>query len=139
MPVALELARIVISDINSQQAIVLQEENGGREFPIIIGRAEAMAIDRHVRRIDMPRPMAHDLIRNSIEILGGTIQDVYIHKLEEKTYYASLRVVRGNEQFDIDSRPSDAIAVATSFEPRLPILIDEKTLQKALDENDISF
>ncbi len=135
MPIALELTRIIISDFNSQQALVLREKNGDREFPIIIGRAEAVAIDRHVRRLDVPRPMTHDLIRNAIEMLGGTIQDIYVHNLEEQTFFASLRVVRGNEQFDIDSRPSDAIALATLFDPPLPILIEEEILTKALAEN----
>lgn len=139
MPIPLELARIILSDINSQQAIVLREKDGYREFPIIIGPFEARAIDRNVRGISLPRPMTHDLLRNAIEMLGGIIQDVYIHKLEEQTYFASLRVRRGSEQFDIDSRPSDAIAIATSFSPELPILIEEEAMQKAVEENTVPF
>ncbi len=136
MTIALELARIIISDINSQQALVLREKNGTREFPIIIGRAEAIAIDRYVRRVAPPRPMTHDLLRNAVEILGASIQGVHIYRLEEKTYYASIRLIRGDEQFDLDSRPSDAIAVATAFDPPLPILIEEDVFLKTMADQE---
>ena len=132
MPIQLELARIVITEMNNQQVLVLREANGKREFPIIIGIFEATTIDRRVRGVLSPRPLTHDLICNAIELLGGKIRDIYIHRLEEQTYFASLRVVRDDELIEVDCRPSDAIAIAVSFAPRLPILIEESVFEQAL-------
>lgn len=132
MIVQLELARIIITEMNKQQVLVLRERDGVREFPIVIGFYEATMIDRRVRDLEAPRPLTHDLLCNAIETLGGKIQDVYIHRLEQQTYFASLRVTRDDELLEIDSRPSDAIVVAVSFRPWLPILIEEEVLQQAL-------
>ncbi|MCA9002580.1 MAG: bifunctional nuclease family protein, partial [Planctomycetes bacterium] len=67
MPVAMELSRIIISEINDQQVIYLREVNGERTFPILIGIFEATSIDRHVRGIETPRPLTHDLLVQTIE------------------------------------------------------------------------
>lgn len=133
MQIRLEIARIVISEMNPEQVIMLREAEGVREFPVVIGKFEAKAIDLKVRKKSMiRRPLTHDLLCNAVEILGGTIRDVYIHRLEEETYFASLRIQRGEELIELDSRPSDAIAVAVSFEPWLPIYIEEEVLEKAV-------
>lgn len=133
MQIRLEIARIIITEMNPEQVIMLREANGVREFPIVIGIFEATAIDRKVKgNPPTRRPLTHDLLCNTIEVLGGTIRDVYIHRLEEETYFASLRVLRGDELIEIDSRPSDAIAVAVSFDPWLPIFIEEDALDKAV-------
>lgn len=128
----LELSRIIITEMNNQQVLMLREKEGQREFPIIIGIFEATTIDRRVKKISSPRPLTHDLLCSAIEMLGGTIQDVYIHRLESQTYYASLRVVRDNQLIEIDCRPSDAIAVAVTFEPWLPIVIEDEVLDQAV-------
>ncbi len=130
--IRMALSRIVISEINNQQIIFLREVDGKREFPIIIGIFEATSIDRRVKGYDSPRPLTHDLVRSAVELLGGTFQDVAIHRLEEQTYYASLRIRRGGELLELDTRPSDAIAVAMTCHPTLPILIDEEVLDKAI-------
>ena len=78
------------------------------------------------------RPLSHDLLINCIESLGGELQDVVISELREHTYYAVLRVRQGGELLEIDARPSDAIAVAVSCEPQLPVYVTEDVL------NDIS-
>jgi bifunctional DNase/RNase len=132
MLIRLELTRIVITEMNNQQALILREVNGDREFPIVIGIVEATVIDRRVKRVVSPRPLTHDLLCNSIELLGGKIQDIFIHRFEDQTYFAALRVIHGNELIEIDSRPSDAIAVAVSFDPFLPILIQEEVLNQAI-------
>ncbi|MDR2439491.1 MAG: bifunctional nuclease family protein [Planctomycetaceae bacterium] len=119
--------------MNSQQVLVLREVNGTRELPIVIGIIEATIIDRRVKRIASPRPLTHDLLCNTIEILGGKIQDIFIHRFEEQTYFAALRVICGNELIEIDSRPSDAIAVAVSFDPFLPILVHEEVLNQVIN------
>jgi bifunctional DNase/RNase len=111
MPVAMELSRIIISEINDQQVIYLKEIDGPRTFPILIGIFEATSIDRRVKGFDAPRPLTHDLLVNSIESLGAEFQDVVISELREHTYYAKLRVRHEGELIEIDARPSDAIAV----------------------------
>ena len=128
MPVAMELARIIISEINDQQVIYLKEVDGNRMFPILIGIFEATSIDRRVKHQEAPRPLTHDLLVNAVEHLGGEFQDVVISELKEHTYYAVLRVRQGGELIEIDARPSDAIAVAVTCDPQLPIYVSEDVL-----------
>ncbi|HBT76111.1 MAG TPA: hypothetical protein DEB39_04115 [Planctomycetaceae bacterium] len=128
----MELSRIVISEINNQQVIFLRETGGRREFPIIIGIFEATSIDRRVKGYDSPRPLTHDLICSAVELLGGVFQDVTIHRLEEQTYFASLRIRRGDELLELDARPSDAVAIAVSVRPMLAILVEEDVLEQAI-------
>ena len=132
MPVAMELSRIIISEINSEQVIYLQEIDGDRTFPILIGIFEATSIDRRVKGIDTPRPLTHDLLVNTVEMMGGTFQDVVIRELRDHTYFAVLRVQHEGELFEIDSRPSDAIAVAVACDPQLPIYVSEDVLTDVL-------
>ena len=131
MLVQMELARIIISEINDQQVIFLREVEGGRSFPILIGLFEATSIDRRVKGEIPPRPLTHDLIKSSIEALGGELQDVVIHTLEDHTYFASLRVSRDGELVEIDARPSDAVALAVHFTPHLPIYVASEVLDQA--------
>lgn len=128
MPVAMELSRIIISEINSEQVIYLKEIDGERTFPILIGIFEATSIDRRVKHHEAPRPLTHDLLVNAVEALGGEFQDVVISELKEHTYYAVLRVRQEGELIEIDSRPSDAIAVAVTCDPQLPIYVSEDVL-----------
>ncbi|MEI8383175.1 MAG: bifunctional nuclease family protein [Planctomycetota bacterium] len=132
MLVQMELARIIISEINDQQVIFLREVEGNRSFPILIGLFEATSIDRRVRGEIPPRPLTHDLVKSSIEALGGELQDVVIHTLEDHTYFASLRVSKDGELVQIDARPSDAVALAVHFSPHLPIYVSSDVLDQAL-------
>jgi len=126
------LRRIIISEIDEQQHIVLKEVDGDRSFPIVIGLFEATSIDRRVRGITTPRPLTHDLIASTIELLGADVQDVVISDLREHTYYAQPRVRHDGELVVIDCRPSDAIAVAVTL--KVPIYVNEDVLGDALDD-----
>ena len=132
MPIPMALRRIIISEIDEQQHIVLKEVEGDRSFPIVIGLFEATSIDRRVRGISTPRPLTHDLIASTIELLGADVQDVVISDLREHTYYAQLRVRHDGELVVIDCRPSDAIAVAVTL--KVPIYVNEDVLGDALDD-----
>jgi len=134
MPVPMELSRIIISEINDQQIIYLKEVNGARAFPILIGMFEATSIDRRVKGYPSPRPLTHDLILSIVEQLGGKLHDVIITDLKEHTYYARLRISVGGEVVEIDARPSDAIAVAVTCDPPLPIYVNEEVLQELMGE-----
>lgn len=126
----MELSRIIISELDDQQVVYLKECDGPRSFPILIGIFEAHSINRHVKGEQSPRPLTHDLLRNAIEQLGGEIEEVVITNLEDHTYFAQIRVRQAGELVEIDSRPSDAIAVAVQFKPHLPILVDDSVLDQ---------
>ena len=129
MLVEMELSRIIISELGDQQVIYLREVNGDRIFPILIGIFEATTINRRVNQDEPPqRPLTHDLLKNTIEALGGNLRDIVITHLEDHTYYAVLRVDRDGELIEIDSRPSDAIALSIHYEPVLPIFVHESVL-----------
>jgi uncharacterized protein len=132
MPVQMQLARIIISEISDNQVIYLKEVDGDRQFPILIGIFEATSIDRRVKDSQKPqRPLTHDLIVSVAESLGAEFESVIISELREHTYFAKIRVKRGDETIEIDSRPSDAIAVAVTFTPPLPIYVAEEVLNEA--------
>lgn len=132
MLIKMELARIIISEINDQQVVFLSEvegeEDDKRHFPIMIGIFEATSIDRRVQGHVVPRPLTHDLLKNVIEEMGGEVQDIVITNLVEHTYYAVIRIKHDGEVIEIDSRPSDAIAIAAHYDPPLPIFVDEEVL-----------
>lgn len=131
MLVEMELSRIIISEIGDQQVIYLREVNGDRIFPILIGIFEATTIDRRVNQEFSPqRPLTHDLLKSTIEALGGRLQDIVITHLEDHTYYAVLRVDQDGELIEIDCRPSDAIALSIHYEPSAPIFVHESVLEQ---------
>ncbi|HUE16098.1 MAG TPA: bifunctional nuclease family protein [Planctomycetaceae bacterium] len=126
--VRMELARIVISDVSNEQIIYLREVDGQRMFPILIGLFEATSIDRRVKGEIPTRPLTHDLLKNTIQELGGEVQDVVINNLMDHTYYAVVRVRASGQLMEIDSRPSDAIALSVHFDPVLPIYVEDSVL-----------
>ena len=126
----MELTRIIITEHAEQQNVIyLKEVDGDRMFPIMIGVYEATSIDRRVRGQASQRPLTHDLLANTIDMLGGELQDIYINELRDHTYYAKLRVKYEGEIVEIDSRPSDAIAVAVTVD--VPIFVSEDVLEEA--------
>jgi len=128
--VRVQLTRIIISELNDQQIVYLSEVDGDRSFPILIGIFEATSIDRAVRGERAPRPLTHDLLKNVIEELGGEVQDVVVTNLIDHTYYAVIRVRKDGELIEIDSRPSDAIALSVHYDPPLPIYVEESVLDQ---------
>lgn len=131
MPVEMRLSRIIISEIHDQQIIYLSEVDGDRQFPIVIGIFEATSIERRIKGIQTPRPLTHDLVVQVIEQMEGEPDSVVINDLRDGTYFAELRVRRGGELVAIDARPSDAIAIAVTCDPPLPIFVVEEVLEEA--------
>jgi bifunctional DNase/RNase len=129
--IPMQLARIIKSDISENQVIYLKEVDGERQFPILIGYFEATSIDLRVTHAERPaRPLTHDLIVGVTQALGAKIECIVITELKDQTYFASLRLQRSGESIDVDARPSDAIAVAVSFQPPLPIYVAEEILER---------
>lgn len=132
MTVQMTLRRIIISEIHDQQFIELKEVDGSRKFTIVIGFFEATSIDRRVKRQPSQRPLTHDLLLGVIQQLGGELRDVLISALRDHTYFAQLRVMQNGELIEIDSRPSDAIAVAVTAD--VPIYVAEEVLSEVSNE-----
>jgi len=132
MDVPMELSRIVITELGDHQVIFLREKGGDRTFPILIGIHEILAIDRRLKGKAAPRPMTHDLLASVIEALGGSIEKIVINDLQGHTFYARLHIRRGSETLEIDSRPSDAIALGAAF--GTPIFVAEHVLDSVVNE-----
>jgi uncharacterized protein len=110
-------------------ALILVEENGDRRVPIIIGGFEAQAIVIKLENLEPPRPLTHDLFRSFAAEFNITIIEVMIYKLEEGVFYSRLLCNNGEKEISIDSRTSDAVALALRF--GCPIYITEEILDKA--------
>ncbi len=123
MEVEVELSRIIINETSDQQVIVLKERNGARAFPIVIGIVEIFAIDRRLKGIKPPRPMTHDLLANIIDGLGAKIERIVIDDLRNHTFYAKIHLGIDGRRVQIDSRPSDAIALCAAMDA--PIFVAE--------------
>ena len=126
--VHMELSRIMISETSDHQIIVLKEKDGQRSFPIVIGLHEAWAIDRAVKDIPTPRPLTHDLLSNVIIQLSGGIERVEISDLKNNTFYAKIIISQNGSVLEIDSRPSDAIALA--MQGNTPIYVAKTVLEE---------
>jgi hypothetical protein len=135
MPVEMRLSRIIISEINENQIVFLKEVDGERVLPILIGLFEATSIERRVKNYPRPRPLTHDLLVGIVETMGAELDSVLISELRDQTYYAHLRLKFEGEIVEIDARPSDAIAVAVTCEPTLPIYVNEQVLEEAISSN----
>jgi uncharacterized protein len=110
-------------------ALILIEENGERRIPIIIGGFEAQAIVIKLENLDPPRPLTHDLFKKFAEVVDIAVIEVEIHKLEEGVFFSKLICSNGIKEYTIDSRTSDAVAIALRF--GCPIFITEEILEKA--------
>ena len=110
-------------------ALVLIEEDGERRIPIIIGGFEAQAIIIRLENLDPPRPLTHDLFKSFADEFKISILEVFINKLEEGVFYSMLICSNGEREYSIDSRTSDAVALALRF--NCPIYTTEEILEKA--------
>lgn len=110
-------------------ALILIEENGDRRIPIIIGGFEAQAIVIKLENLDPPRPLTHDLFKKFADEFNIYVTEVMIYKLEEGVFFSKLVCNNGEKEYSIDSRTSDAVALALRF--NCPIFITEEILEKA--------
>lgn len=132
--VPMELSKIIITETSDHQIIVLKEREGQRSFPIVIGLHEAWAIDRAVKGIATPRPLTHDLIGNIIEGLNAGVVRIVINDLRNNTFYAKIILQQNGSAIEIDSRPSDAIALA--MQKSTPIFVAKKVLEEVCKSED---
>lgn len=129
MEIEVELSRIIINEASDQQVIVLKERDGNRGFPIVIGIVEIFAIDRRLKGLQPPRPMTHDLLEQVLTSLGAKIEKIVITDLLHHTFYAKLCINLDGKTVEVDSRPSDAIALSVGV--GAPIFVAEHVFDKA--------
>ncbi|MFH1651446.1 MAG: bifunctional nuclease family protein [Chloroflexota bacterium] len=120
---------IRVSLMNYQRVVILREKEADRYLPIWIGPAEADAIAVKLQGATVPRPLTHDLMLSVIESLGATVKHILVNDLKSDTFYARIVLNVEGEQIEIDSRPSDALALAVRTES--PVYADEAVLDKA--------
>jgi hypothetical protein len=128
MAIQMELNKIIINEHADQQIIVLREVDGERQFPIVIGSPEAFAIDRRLKGIPTPRPMTHDLLAQVIERMGGSVESIEINNLQDHTFFARIHIRQNGSRIEIDSRPSDAIALGIAT--TVPIYVADHVLDE---------
>jgi bifunctional DNase/RNase len=128
---------IRISLISQHRIVMLRDVDGERRLPIWIGPCEAEAITIELQDVEIARPVTHDLLKNIIEEVGGTVSHILINELRDQVFYARLFIDADGEMLEIDCRPSDAIAVAVRA--KVPIFVEEVVMDEAgiLPEPDV--
>lgn len=127
--IELNVYAVLYSLLSRHRVVLLKEALGERFLPVWIGQSESEAIAMRLQRASVPRPLTHDLLTSVITELGGTLQHVLINDLVNSIFYARLAVYQGGITRLIDSRPSDAIALAVRAEA--PIYADESVMDRA--------
>nr|HID13757.1 bifunctional nuclease family protein [Anaerolineae bacterium] len=129
---------IQVSLMSEHRVIILKDINAERYLPIWIGPYEAEAIAIRLRNIEVARPLTHDLLNNVITEMGGEVSRIVVDDLRNDTFYASITVSLNGRQLKIDSRPSDAIALAVRA--NVPIFVEEDVMAQAgiIPEADVS-
>ena len=129
MLIECELSKIIINEMSDHQIVTLRELEGERrEFPIMIGIYEALAINRKIHDHSTPRPLTHDLLASTIKDLGGKLERIIVTELCDSTFYAQLEIHRGDEIILVDSRPSDALALSVRAGSR--VFVDESVIKQ---------
>lgn len=129
MEIRMDLSQVVISDTADTQYVVLRERAGTRHLPILIGTPEAYAIDRRAKGDQRARPLTHDLLANVLEALSAELEKIVINDLHDHTFFAKLVIRINGELVEVDSRPSDAIALGVATD--VPVYVEEHVLQEA--------
>jgi len=127
--IELTIDSIRVSLMNYQRVVILKEKDADRYLPIWIGPAEADAIAVKLQDVSVPRPLTHDLLGNVIAQLGGRVQSIVVNDLMNDTFFAKIIVNVDGRTLEVDSRPSDALALAVRA--RVPIFAEEAVLSKA--------
>ncbi len=127
--VELTIESIRVSLMNYQRVVILKEKDSDRYLPIWIGPAEADAIAVRLQEVSVARPLTHDLLRAIIDALGATVNYILVSDLANDTFFARIAMEVDGRSLEIDSRPSDAIALAVRAQ--VPIFADESVLEKA--------
>ena len=126
----MKVSCIVADPFTDMPVVILNDEEGEKSLPLWIGFEEASAIAMEIKKTPRPRPLTHDLLKNVIVATGYEVSEIEITELRENTFYARLRIKKDGEELLVDSRPSDAIAIALRTGCR--IMVDEEVIKASL-------
>ncbi|HXG02089.1 MAG TPA: bifunctional nuclease family protein [Candidatus Binatia bacterium] len=129
MFVEMKVRGLALDPLSNMPIIILRDEEDKRSLPIWVGIFEANAIALELEKISTPRPMTHDLIKNILEAVEARVVKVAVTDLKENTFFAVLHLQLAGAEYTVDSRPSDAIALALRV--GAPIYVDEEVVRKA--------
>jgi hypothetical protein len=136
----MEIKGLLMDPVSNMPVVVLRDAANGVFLPIWVGIFEANAIAIQMEKIATPRPMTHDLLKNLLGELDATVERIVINDLRENTFFARIHLLRGDTRWDVDSRPSDAIALALRVNAEIfveeDVLEKSKTLRPDGDESD---
>jgi bifunctional DNase/RNase len=125
----MEIKGLLLDPFSNTPVVVLKDADEKLFLPIWIGVFEANAIALKMENIQTPRPLTHDLVRNLLQDLRANIDKIVINDLQDNTFYARIFLVREGERLEVDSRPSDALALALRF--GAGIYVDDEVLEKS--------
>jgi len=129
MMIAVRVDRVTFDTNTNRFVVILKDDVHNRWLPIVVGSTEAQAIALQLEKINPPRPLTHDLMKNLLESINVDILQIVVNDLRENTYYALITVTSGGKKHEIDARPSDAIALALRMQS--PIFVKESVMKRA--------
>jgi len=127
--IEMKVKGLTLDPLTNVPIVILREAEGERSLPIWVGIFEAHAIAREIEEFQTPRPMTHDLIKNIINGVKGRVTRILVSDLRDNTFFAEILLAINGSEISIDSRPSDAIALALRMSA--PIFVEEKVLEEA--------
>jgi bifunctional DNase/RNase len=136
MEVEMKIRGLMMDPVTNMPIVILKDANGGQILPIWVGIYEANAIALEIEKVTTPRPMTHDLIKNVLTGLETGVEKVVVNELRDDTFYAVIWLRREGEMISVDSRPSDALALALRLD--CPIYVDEQVLKNAKSTANVS-
>jgi len=136
MEIEMKIRGLMMDPVTNMPIVILKVLEGKAVLPICVGAYEANAIALEIEKVSTPRPMTHDLIKNVLLGLGGGVRKVVVSDLKDDTFYAMIWLERDGEMIAIDSRPSDALAVALRLD--CPIYVDDSVLSSSKNVSAVS-
>jgi uncharacterized protein len=127
--VKMEIKGLLMDPVSNMPVVVLRNSANGVFLPIWVGIFEANAIALQMEKISTPRPMTHDLLKNLLIELDAKVERIVINDLRDNTFFARIHLLRGETRWNVDSRPSDAIALALRVDAE--IFVEEEVLEKS--------
>ena len=127
--VRMHVGGIMLDPFTNVPIVLLKDDEEKVTIPIWIGLVEASAIAIQLEKISISRPLTHDLLKSIIELLGATVERIEVTDLRDNTFFAIIHIIVGDRRMEVDSRPSDAIALALRTES--PIFVHQKVIEKS--------
>jgi hypothetical protein len=136
MEIEMKIRGLMMDPVTNMPIVILKDTTGNAILPIWVGVYEANAIALEIEKVQTPRPMTHDLIKNVLLGLNARVQKVVVTELKEDTFYAAIWLERNGSAIAIDSRPSDALALALRTDA--PIFVEEEVLKSSKISSTVS-